>query len=163
MIQSSSFYHCFTRVVSHGYSKDPATPHCDSVCAGSTWRILAVLVLRLNDVGSTPTWDDHRWAQTFQTPGTPPLTLYPTLPSIDHSRPRYPQPTIPRTQLEQRNTHHTGQNKGTRETSYRIAHGAGRVDDPSAMLIPSVGFPHLCRLSPITPRRRPYLRSCHPR
>lgn len=42
-----------------------ATHRCDFACAGSTWLLgvpLASLVLRLNNVGFAPTWDDGCWA-----------------------------------------------------------------------------------------------------
>ncbi|KAK1453185.1 hypothetical protein CMEL01_04844 [Colletotrichum melonis] len=65
-----------------------------------------------------------------------------------------PQPEDTGSQLALPNhPSHTDQNEGTRDITSHTWRGC--VDDPSAMLIPSVGFPHLCCLSPITPRSAP--------
>ncbi|UQC81750.1 uncharacterized protein CLUP02_07236, partial [Colletotrichum lupini] len=65
-----------------------------------------------------------------------------------------PQPEDTGSQLALPNhPSHTDQNEGTRDITSHTWRGC--VDDPSAMLIPSIGFPHLCCLSPITPRSAP--------
>ncbi|KAK1724159.1 uncharacterized protein BDZ83DRAFT_359822 [Colletotrichum acutatum] len=149
---------CFARTVYHGMTTvrtqlpTIATPFAPALLGGP-WRFLSYDATTLDQLrrGMTEAGPRHSRPQKI-----------PIDPIIPHCRQltthgpeaRSPQPEDTGSLLAQPNhPSHTDQNEGTRDITSHTWRGC--VDDPNAMLIPSVGFPHLCCLSPITPRPAP--------
>ncbi|KAK1516319.1 hypothetical protein CABS01_06286 [Colletotrichum abscissum] len=154
--------HQFVRAVGRTLSFTPsnailqlptiATPFAPALLGGP-WRFLSY---------DSTTLDQLRRGMTEAGPRHSRPQKIPLNPIIPHRRQLTthgpeacsPQPEDTGSQLALPNhPSHTDQNEGTRDITSHTWRGC--VDDPSAMLVPSVGFPHLCCLSPITPRSAP--------
>ncbi|KAK1466222.1 hypothetical protein CCUS01_01071 [Colletotrichum cuscutae] len=129
-----------------------ATPFAPALLGGP-WRLLSY---------DSTTLDQLRRGMTEAGPRHSRPQKIPIDPIIPHRRQlttHGPEACSPRPEdtgsllAQPKHPSHTDQNEGRRDITSHTWRGC--VDDPSAMLIPSVGFPHLCSLSPITPRPAP--------